>query len=1219
MFNALRRIVSYLLIGVIIMTALSSLMLRLLTPMLGEYRVDIEQWASQLIQQPISIQSIDARIDGFTPKLNLVGVELLDSSRLFPIARFGELSIHFGMLHSLMSGRLTLDHIELYGLDILLVRDADGAVSVSGLGGVKSKPEDSQRPSKNEEKKAGLGFATWLLQQRKISIRKSHISWVDLQQQKNLDFPDSSITLQNSGNKHTIYGLFELPDELGKELEINVNLTGEVADRAGWHGDIYLRGKALNSNAMLKWSALKEWNLKQGVVDGEFWGDIVAGEISKIQGRFEANSIELEYLDKQLPLTRFDTQALIKRLDSGWQLQLSRINFGGALRGKMPRYLQLKMESDGWRINLDQLNLSAIPSLVTLIKPHLLDEGAQLRGYLRNIELFYHQGVDSFRGSLDRVGVSGIKDMPTVAGLTGQVELNKGVVSLAINSPRLKLDIPTLFNHQLPTLMVEGGLSASWDERQWQLWSHRLQLKNSDLNLSIATNLQSQFDQEPHIAIVADFEMARLNRLKNYLPEKILSKGVSGWLGNALHSGGVEDGKLLIYGTGSAIVEHSKGGRMEISLKPKGVDLLFHEDWPQIENIDAKLRFSGNKMIAHANKGKVLESGKVDDVTVTIESFKDPVLELDAGAHFGAKDGLRYISLSPLEKILGNLGETITAEGDIALKLHLGIPLGGEKSSAGKRATVAGELGFQKVDLEIVKMIKVNETVGVLGFNQSGVVDSKLRARLFEQPIKVAVYKKKQGAQESTIISAQGRIEPQKALADFEMPWMRQITGETGYKAVVKFDHFNSSAGVEISSDLRGMESQLPHPANKRAKALLPIEVNYQFAGKRKNQIDIKLKNRLSAQLKLSKSGGGLRDMHLHLGSDKINRLKYSGVLVTGRISQLDVGSWIKLFPASSPEEKGVGFDLPVRIDMQSLHLLDNRGEGDQAEEDEQTEKVGGGLEATQFPPLSVEINALKYGEVQLGGVVLVTRSVRNGVDIKKLIIADGNHRLTANGSWKNRSGTRIELNLKAEDTALMLKKLNFDTPLEEGKLSAEGGLSWPNSPFDFSLDKLDGSFKFKINDGVITDVDSSAGQMIGLFNVRKLINRMFLDFSDLKSKGLRYEELAGNFRISKGDLFTSDLYQRSLQADLLIAGRVGLFKQDYDLTLSIIPKISDALPVAGTLIWGPQVALALLTFRKLFGEDIDNASMQQYRITGNWDDPKIEESGSEPSDDTNE
>lgn len=264
MLNGLRNLIVYLLLAVVVMTALISLTLRLLTPMLSEYRTDIEQWASQLIEQPISIESINARMVGFSPQLDLAGVELLDQNRQRPIARFGGLSIHFGLLSSLISGNITLDHIELYGLDIALTRDVDGSISVNGLGGTIK--ESGGGPQKGQ---SGGGFGVWLLQQGKVSLYNSHIRWFDKETQRNLDFPEVSVIIRNDGNRHIVNGMLELPYELGGEIELDLSLTGEIFDSKSWHGEIYLRGELLNGQSILDALALKQWRLHQGELNGE--------------------------------------------------------------------------------------------------------------------------------------------------------------------------------------------------------------------------------------------------------------------------------------------------------------------------------------------------------------------------------------------------------------------------------------------------------------------------------------------------------------------------------------------------------------------------------------------------------------------------------------------------------------------------------------------------------------------------------------------------------------------------------------------------------------------------------------------------------------------------------------------------------------------------------------------------------------------------------------
>lgn len=98
---------------------------------------------------------------------------------------------------------------------------------------------------------------------------------------------------------------------------------------------------------------------------------------------------------------------------------------------------------------------------------------------------------------------------------------------------------------------------------------------------------------------------------------------------------------------------------------------------------------------------------------------------------------------------------------------------------------------------------------------------------------------------------------------------------------------------------------------------------------------------------------------------------------------------------------------------------------------------------------------------------------------------------------------------------------------------------------------------------------------------------------------------MIGNFKISRGSIHTDNYFLRSTQADLRLTGRIGLVKQDFDNHLSVIPQISDAVPVAG-LIFGPQVAVALQALNRLFGKEIDKGAMQRFRVTGSWDNPNI-------------
>ena len=55
-----------------------------------------------------------------------------------------------------------------------------------------------------------------------------------------------------------------------------------------------------------------------------------------------------------------------------------------------------------------------------------------------------------------------------------------------------------------------------------------------------------------------------------------------------------------------------------------------------------------------------------------------------------------------------------------------------------------------------------------------------------------------------------------------------------------------------------------------------------------------------------------------------------------------------------------------------------------------------------------------------------------------------------------------------------------------------------------------------------------------------------------------------------------------------------------------MIPKVAESLPLLGVLTATPQIGAAILFMQKIFKKDIDEATKNQYTITGAWSDPVI-------------
>jgi uncharacterized protein YhdP len=121
------------------------------------------------------------------------------------------------------------------------------------------------------------------------------------------------------------------------------------------------------------------------------------------------------------------------------------------------------------------------------------------------------------------------------------------------------------------------------------------------------------------------------------------------------------------------------------------------------------------------------------------------------------------------------------------------------------------------------------------------------------------------------------------------------------------------------------------------------------------------------------------------------------------------------------------------------------------------------------------------------------------------------------------------------------------------------------------------------------------------------LPRRLSLDFSDVLIKGMEFDQIDGTYRVAAGVLTTKNTRMDGPAAKIKISGKTGILSRDYDQIIRVTPKIRQTLPVIGAVAAGSTIGWGLLLLQNLFKKSIDDAVEVEYRVTGSWDDPKIE------------
>ncbi|MCK4586769.1 MAG: TIGR02099 family protein, partial [Gammaproteobacteria bacterium] len=251
----------------------------------------------------------------------------------------------------------------------------------------------------------------------------------------------------------------------------------------------------------------------------------------------------------------------------------------------------------------------------------------------------------------------------------------------------------------------------------------------------------------------------------------------------------------------------------------------------------------------------------------------------------------------------------------------------------------------------------------------------------------------------------------------------------------------------------------------------------------------------------------------------------------------------------------------------------------------------------------------LRYESRRFGEIRLETTRVANGLRIEQLVLKPKATTIIANGGWYTRGGKEnsdIQIRIKTTNVGRTLKELGYVGTISGGKGDVSLDLQWPSALFDVDANEVFGSMKIFLTDGQLLDIDPGAGRLFGLLSLQTLPRRLFLDFSDVFSKGFGFSRIKGSFKIEDGDAYTNSLYLDGPSARVDISGRAGLVEQDYDQQVVVTPKVAESLPLLGALAATPQIGAAILFVQKIFQTGIDEATKTEYTITGNWSSPIV-------------
>jgi len=1253
----------------VVLLAVVFTLARLWLPEAGQYREDIQRWVSEYTGLPVTVGAIHMQWQGLRPRLALRDICLLEKQGPRPVMCFKEAQLSIDLAASVWQGRPEPSDLTVAGANLSVLRQLDGSFTIAGLEGMPPDPHLQEMLQQWLLSQTYLIVKNSQLHWRDMSTgRERHFTSVnlDLRNDGQRHRLSGAIVLPASlGNKIT----FAL-DLTGNVFEANAwsgtgYVDGSTVNLGQWLDGREVMGLTAGDGiADVKlWAEWRHARLQR------LTGEAGARDLRLMAGQRPEGSatLSLAPVDIATLSGRFAWQRQIRQ---GWKLDVDRFVLARNGSTLLPATsFKVAMTRDGQASMLEagvgRLRLQDATALLTLSDMldtssrnalAALQPGADLRdAYIR---FRSGEGVEpsyAAHAQFQNLVMRRWKKIPAIAGagLSGVLRMNdqSGVIALAgagLKPAATIVDFGTLFRGPLSVDSPAGHVAWRHQGDVWRVQASDLVLRNADLRGHINGVVDIPENGSPFLNIVANFENGNVEHTSRYLPVDVMPVDVVQWLDRSIVSGRVTSGGMVLHGRVSDFPYLHGTGRFEVRFNVIDGILDYAPGWPRLEEIETEVVFSGHSMEINAVGGKAFAS-VIHQTRVAISDMEatPAILAIHGKAQGPTGDALRFVMESPLHETLGKYLDKARAGGHSTLDLDVRMPLSSQYSNQIKGVVSFDNstLVFADGDLELAH---VN---GVLGFTESSLTARGVHARLLGMDAVIDVDTPSSSQEGVLRFGARGKATTNDLVRQFKSPLLKHLEGGADWLATLRIRESQDktmSAGLRVESDLKGMAVTLPDPLDKTAAQRRALVVETAFPRTQGTPFTVQYGDNLRSIFTIA-ANNDLERGELRFGGGEAVLPERKGLRIAGEMPRISATEWMSFLKpakdsaAAAPTHDLSSIDLragELEIFGQRFSSIDLRAENtpqawtanvDSArlagslrfphapsspvvadlerlaleKIPEGTEGAGGGdIEADprQVPPLRLQAKNFSYAGNNFGALTVATSQRPGGLHLDSLAMVSGTLRITSSGDWtidKGQQASSFTIAMESDDLEQAFALFGHAGAIENGKGRSDIVARWAGAPGAFAYERLNGSLRLSFKKGRVLGIEPGAGRVFGLLGT--------LNFNDLFSKGFTFDRVEGDFSIKNGNAYTDNLAMEGPVAKVAIQGRVGLAAKDYDQRVTVTPRSSTTLPLAGALAGGLPLGAAVLLFQKLLQPGLDRLTRYQYTVKGSWDNPVID------------
>ncbi len=1234
---------------------------RQVVPLVAEYQQEVEARGSEALGQPLRIGSLEGRWQGFAPLLIAHDVQVGEGEQA---AHLDQVRVVPDVLASLLTRQPRIANLELEGVRLALVQDAEGAWQLKGV------PQREEAPAPDIARLLDAAQAL-----ARVSVIDSQLTVQPFGAAvQTLTY--INLSLRNGARSQRLDGRVRLPDGQPLALQLRTRMQPQTWREAT--AELYLNLPQSDWAQWLPVGLTRDWHLERLQAGGDLWLSWADAQVQRASARLNAPQVSVHYAEREpVSLQNLTFNAHFQRSTLGFEAVVDDLAFSqgesrwGEARLGLVQQRDSEAHEERWMLGVDQLDIAPLAPLVEALAPlpdNLRTLLATLKphGRVSRVSLDYRpalQGPErlTFAANLDAVGFAAYQASPAADNISGSVQGDLASGELRLDARNFMLHLDTLFPEPWRYSEAHARLLWQLDDEAFTLRSPYLRVsgEEGDIAGDFLIRLRRDPAAEDYMDLRVGLHDGDAAHTAKYLPTRSpgLSPALGEWLQTAIRGGRIHQGFFQYQGSLNKGAD-AAARSLSLYFDVEGAELAFQPGWPALREARGQVFVEDSGVRVRVPDGHILYS-RVTNVRADIPSValgQVPRLHLTAELQSSVEDGLHILQQTPL----GTAQTFADWQGSGALQgaLDLDLPL-----RKGLPPAVVVDFAAEGASLSLPRpVLALSDIHGSFRYDTArGLSAPAIRAQVLGTQVQGKASAEGRNGQALSRLDVTGQM-PLTTLTE----WLgvRQALpakGQLPYQ--LRLTLGQNANELRVQSSLKGLAVDLPAPFGKAAGTSRDAQWRMTFSGAEQGYwFDYANVASLAFAAPAGQVNQGRGELRLGDGPAILPRTP--GLWVRGRLAELDLPTWQAALEPYRSVDRGdaqqllkavqlgigrfSGFGTQVdnlAIDLQpqprgwSLGLDSALAKGrvnlpeaegavigvnldylrlpaaephDPAAEPVNVPDPLAGFDPRNVPALDLSITQVMQGDQLLGAWSLKARPQADGVIFRELDIGLKGLQVGGEAGWRGTPGaTRSWYKGRLEGKALekVLVAWGFAPTLtsESFRLDVDG--NWPGSPAWVSLKRFSGSMDAALRKGQLVEVQGSAQalRVFGLLNFNSIGRRLRLDFSDLFGKGLSYDRIKGLLDANAGVFQTrKPITLTGPSSNLELNGTLNMADQRIDAKALVTLPVTNNLPLAALIVGAPAIGGALFVVDKLLGDRVARFASVQYDVKGPLQEPEI-------------